>query len=880
MGRPTSTTASAGDARLPLAWLGPLLEASGYADEARAFLLALERAGHEVSAHAADALAVPAGVSGAQLDAVRRACARPLPGGEAVLVHHFPGGGVPRNGTGPSVARTMFESDRLPHRWQAQLLAFDEVWVPTRFNVETFTRGGLPRDRIHVLPETLDFELFAPGTDPLPETRLRLPRGFAFLTSFDFTDRKGWDVLLDAWAAAFAPGEDVCLVLKCLGLHVPDAEIRSRIDARLGGRETAPVVLLTEVLPLADLPRLYASVDAFVLASRGEGWGRPFMEAMAMGLPTIGTRWSGNLAFMHDRNTWLVDGTLVPVPETAQAHTDLYRGHRWYEPDREALAAALRDVYERRDEAAAKAATGRPELLERFGPDVVAERLAELTRGALLRWRDRRSLTAAGVFRGDFGSCHSLAVVNEALTGALERAGHGVELLAPRSEPSRLELPGVAQQWPPSFEPPSAGPFVLYQPWELGAIPARWVEQIRRRVDEVWVPSEPARAAFVDSGVAAPLVRVVPNGVDLERFTPQGPARELPARAGCVFLFVGGTIHRKGPDVLLDAYASAFSADDDVLLVVKSFGVGTVYRGMSANELVDRLRATPSAPGVVLLDDDVAFEELPSLYRAADVVVQPYRAEGFCLPALEALACGRPVAVTAGGPTDAFVSDACAWRIPSRRVPVPPGALPPELDLDGRGFLLEPDPTALSSILREAADPEMRAAKARAARRHAERFGWDVAARIASDRLTALAGRRPVRTIGAADVPDRRSLLLAAIPCWEEPETWAPAVLAYASAFAREDDTTLALPAVDPGAAAAHVERELRAAGVDPAALADIVLVDGLDEDALALELAADAVIVPNGREPSRAARVLPADPRALRALAGADSARPLSGAR
>jgi len=45
----------------------------------------------------------------------------------------------------------------------------------------------------------------------------------------------------------------------------------------------------THGLLQTDMPRLYKSVDAFVLPSRGEGWGRPHTEAMSMGLPVIGT---------------------------------------------------------------------------------------------------------------------------------------------------------------------------------------------------------------------------------------------------------------------------------------------------------------------------------------------------------------------------------------------------------------------------------------------------------------------------------------------------------------------------------------------------------------------------------------------------------------
>jgi glycosyltransferase involved in cell wall biosynthesis len=55
----------------------------------------------------------------------------------------------------------------------------------------------------------------------------------------------------------------------------------SREEAAIG----APVRLLPEGVASADMPGLYKTADAFVLPSRGEGWGRPHCEAMAMGLP-------------------------------------------------------------------------------------------------------------------------------------------------------------------------------------------------------------------------------------------------------------------------------------------------------------------------------------------------------------------------------------------------------------------------------------------------------------------------------------------------------------------------------------------------------------------------------------------------------------------
>lgn len=849
---------------LPLVWYGPLQDPSGYADEGRTFLLALEREGYAVAARPQRWNNFSAGLAGEQLRALERACARRPPDGDHVSVFHLQPIPLRRSERGPMVSRTMFETDRLPVHWLHLLMEMDEIWVPSLFNVETFMRAGVPESHLHVLPETIDFDLFAP--ENVEAWPLADESRFTFLTNFDFTERKGWDVLLDAWAKAFTPDDDVQLVLKCVSLHGSNDDIQARIDAHLAGRATAPIVLNTDVLPAAAMPRLYAAADAYVLPSRGEGWGRPFMEAMAMGLPTIASRWSGSLAFMNDGNSWLVDGEVVPVKSWHPLPPALWQGHKWFEPDVDALAVALRQVHAGGATVCERAGGARAELIEKFGAAPTAARIAELVDGALERHTARSARPVTCTWRGDFGSCHSLAIVNDGHVQALDRAGLGVELRAPGSLSSPLSTVGVAGQWPPLFAAPSAGPFVLYQPWEFGRVPQHWVDAIRNTVDEVWTPSEFVRTAYVDSGIAPDLVHVVPNGVDLDRFTPNGPARTFPTDKSTVFLFVGGTTHRKGIDILLSAYRDAFTGDDDVCLVIKGFGTDGVYRGQTADAAIAALKDDPHAPELHYLDEDVPFDELPSLYRAADVLVQPYRAEGFCLPALEALACGVPLIVTAGGPTDDFASDACAWRIPAPQMPLPADAFAADgLALAGRGFMLEPDAKALVRALREAADPAARTARAAAARAHAERFGWDAAAAHARRRLEALQGRTPIREISSALVPGRRGFLFLVPAEWDRRETWAPALRAYIDAFSDADDVTLVLPGTDDGVALSLLDAELGSIAFDAESAPDIALADPGPLGVRSLELAADAIIAATG-DATRARLVLPPDPATLRA--------------
>jgi glycosyltransferase involved in cell wall biosynthesis len=476
-------------------------------------------------------------------------------------------------------------------------------------------------------------------------------------------------------------------------------------------------------------------------------------------------------------------------------------------------------------------------------------------------------VTSRCVWRGEFASGHSLAVVNDGLVGALEACGIAVERTGPDDPQLATDAVGVAAHWPPHFDAPSHGPFALYQPWEFGEVPALWAERIRERVDEVWTASEYSRQAYLAAGVAPELVHVVPNGVDLERFSPDGRTWQLGETAATVFLFVGGTTYRKGIDVLLEAYGRAFTAADDVLLVIKGFGSGTYYRGQTAEDAIAAFRGRPNAPRILPFDAHLGFDAVPALYRAADCLVQPYRGEGFCLPALEALACGKPVVVTAGGPTDEFAPEACAWHVASTRIPLPAGALPPELEIAGGGFLLEPDVDALVDRLREAADGDARAAKAAAARAHAERFSWQAAASVAAARLAALEGAAPIRAVPPAVVPGANPLVLAVDADWSSPGSWTPALAAYAEAFGPADGTTLVLPAADEAAAVASISAYLDDAGIDAGTLADVVVADASSLRPGSLELGADAFVSTGAHRPPRARRVLDADPAALRSL-------------
>lgn len=283
--------------------------------------------------------------------------------------------------TGPTVLRTMFETDSLPEGWASIVARFDRVWVPGAFNVETFANAGVPVHKLRRLPQTLDFSTLQMAID----NRLELPptaRGMRFLSVFEFSERKGWRQLLDAWADAFGPLDDVSLVLKCSNLVMGVTDARQRIDAYLDERRTAPIVLVEDRLSTTDMARLFRACDAFVLPSRGEGWGRPFMEAMAVGLPTIGPDWGGSLDFMSATNSFLVSGDVVRI-RPGDLVFERYVGQKWFACDHDELCTALRTVAAGGAEVERRAACAAAEIAERFSHERIVSRLVALVGDAL-----------------------------------------------------------------------------------------------------------------------------------------------------------------------------------------------------------------------------------------------------------------------------------------------------------------------------------------------------------------------------------------------------------------------------------------------------------------------------------------------------------------
>lgn len=221
-----------------------------------------------------------------------------------------------------------WELPRYPAEWARQLERFDEVWAASDFILQSVA-AAVDRPVLHMpLATEIALDAFCSRRQfGIPEN------SYAFLFFFDcqsYVKRKNPQGVVECFRRLLAarPWARTCLVLKLHGVEAASAEAQDFLASIRDLHER--VVVLEGTLPEVEVHNLIRCCDAFVSLHRSEGYGLGFAEAMYLGLPVIGTGWSGNMDFMTAENAALIGYQLVPVPPGAYPHAE---DQHWAEPD-------------------------------------------------------------------------------------------------------------------------------------------------------------------------------------------------------------------------------------------------------------------------------------------------------------------------------------------------------------------------------------------------------------------------------------------------------------------------------------------------------------------------------------------------------------------
>jgi len=227
----------------------------------------------------------------------------------------------------------------------------------------------------------------------------------------------------------------------------------------------------------------------------------------------------------------------------------------------------------------------------------------------------------------------------------------------------------LRHSYPPIWQWPASDrtKVVYIQPWEYTKAPFEWQYKFETFADALIVPSNYIAKVFANAGLKPENLFVVANGYNKDLFNTNNDNSDSKYvnKDNFNFVYVGNSQWRKGLDILINAWKDAFKKFDKACLIIKDnpkiYGQSNIL-----NEII-KMQYKTGCSDVVYVDEDLSDKEMAALFKASDIVVHPYRAEGFGMHIQEAMACGCVPLVSADGPTDDFVNGENGFIVPVER---------------------------------------------------------------------------------------------------------------------------------------------------------------------------------------------------------------------
>lgn len=550
------------------------------------------------------------------------------------------------------------------------------------------------------------FHLGEPAT-PTELKALNITKPFLMHTSA-FDERKNFEGLIDAFSLLPSSlREQHQLVL--VGGSNTDAAARIRNYANKKGLGEGDVILPGYISD-SDLAKLYRTCSLFVFPSFHEGFGLPALEAMSCGCPTIGSNLTsvpeviGSDRLLFDPHNPVEIASLIEAILTDADQRNDAVAHA----TTQALTFSWEKVADRVVTAIGKACAlvsqaphAYPDAENMLSKSVLGLELSDYCHADLSDFieviieSERRiveTLAKKAVLEnvtwrveGPFDSTYSLALLNRETARALCDLGYDValkstegpgdfdpspiflgqnpdlEIMHNRAESSTHADAKVVSRnlYPPRVEDMQGSVNALHHfAWEETGFPSAWADNFNNSLTMMTALSSHVKKIMLDNGVAVPIA-TTGCGVDHWERVVADSSYHVEGKS-FKFLHVSSCFPRKGIDSLIEAYGRAFSCDDDVSLIIKTFE-------NPHNELLLRLaearNENPRFPDVVTIFGDISEGQLKALYAQCDVMVGPSLAEGYGLPFAEAMLSGIPVITTAwGGQTD-FCNEGNSWLV-------------------------------------------------------------------------------------------------------------------------------------------------------------------------------------------------------------------------
>lgn len=254
----------------------------------------------------------------------------------------------------PMIAYNVWESTRQLPEYFNRILQFDQFWCPTEWQRQCTIEQGYPEDRVKVVPEGVNGNIFRPFNSSIDRLKVRkdlyekynIPENkISFMIFGRWDYRKSIQEICETFFDTFQYIDDVVLVISADNPFSTDDlnSTEERLEKLVPGYDPEK----TRILHFPDREEYInwmKSGDVFLSCSRAEGWNLPLMEAIASGTPSIYSGWGAQQEFAQGI------GHEVIVSAEKSPSKVFMLGDRddlgvWGEPDFDHLQLIMNDVY-------------------------------------------------------------------------------------------------------------------------------------------------------------------------------------------------------------------------------------------------------------------------------------------------------------------------------------------------------------------------------------------------------------------------------------------------------------------------------------------------------------------------------------------------------
>lgn len=269
-----------------------------------------------------------------------------------------------------------YETTVLPKAFAKYYICVDKVVPSSNFSKKIFSDNGMPATQQTVIPHGIHLDRF----QNLGKYPLRTTKKYKVLANIAQCHlRKNIPGLLKAWAKAFTKQDDVCLVLKVArkspnpSFDIPFNQIYKDWDA--ANKNHAEVEIIDKFI--TDIETLYNSCDVVITMSHAECFWMPGLEAFAANKIVIAPRYGGQLDYMNDDNSILIDGKTIRADNRMQ-YWEPSPYAAVFEPNVDQCAAKLKDLIVNYDDYLKKFSPKMQEILPNYSWTKVAEQFIAL----------------------------------------------------------------------------------------------------------------------------------------------------------------------------------------------------------------------------------------------------------------------------------------------------------------------------------------------------------------------------------------------------------------------------------------------------------------------------------------------------------------------